>query len=201
MPTASVAAPSLPDFAEVVENVRSGDPEGLDQLYDVFSMLSGSLRRQIGYQDYEDRMHDIFLVVVEAIRDGRLRESSALPSYIHGIARLSLCSRIGVRTRHERLSGSLRYWVATRHGRQTPEEALAEKERARIMRELLGTLSNKEREILTRFYLSEQTKEQICEEMNLTGTQFRLAKSRAKRRLSRVGSEHLKNPAGLADAA
>ena len=95
----------LPTFSEVVENVRNEHPEGLAQLYRVFRILSGSLRRQIGYQDFEDRLHDMFLVVVEAIRDGRLREAAALPSYIHGVARLSLCSHIGVRTRRERLSG------------------------------------------------------------------------------------------------
>lgn len=201
MSTAYVVAENLPTFAEVVENVQKGTPEGLEQLYRVFRMLSGSLRRQIGYQDFEDRMHDIFLVVVESIRDGKLREPGALPSYIHGIARLSLCSTIGVRVRHERLSGSLRYWVSTRSGKMTPEEALSEKERTEIMRNLLASLSAKEREILTRFYLYEQTKEQICEEMNLTDTQFRLAKSRAKQRLSRVGAEHLNAPAAMAAAA
>ena len=98
---------TLPSFAEVVENVRNGHPDGLDQLYSVFRILSASLRRQIGYQDFDDRVHDMFIVVVEAIRDGKLREPGALPSYIHGVARLSLCSKIGVKTRHDRLSGSL----------------------------------------------------------------------------------------------
>ena len=57
------------------------------------------------------------------------------------------------------------------------------------MRDLLSTLSRREREILTRFYLHEQSKDQICEEMALTDTQFRLAKSRAKQRLSRMGQQ------------
>ena len=54
------------------------------------------------------------------------------------------------------------------------------------MRDLLGSLNDKERQILTRFYLHEQSKEQICREMDLTDTQFRLAKSRAKQRLGRM---------------
>ena len=191
MSTAYVATDSLPSFAEVVKNVEDGAPEGMEQLYRVFRMLSGSLRRQWGYQDYEDRMHDAFLVVVEAIRQGKLREPGALPSYILGIARLSLCSNIGVRARHERLYGTLRHWITSRQGKATPEEVLEEKERFQIMRELLGTLSDKERQILTRFYLHEQSKDQICREMNLTDTQFRLAKSRAKQRLGRMGSQHL----------
>jgi RNA polymerase sigma factor (sigma-70 family) len=178
---------SLPAFEDVVEKVRSGHPEGLDQLYTVFRIFSISLRRQVGFCDFEDRMHDIFLVVVEAIREGKLREPAALPSYIHGIARLSLCSNIGVRVRRNRLSGALRHWVSTRQRTTTPEELLAQRERVEVLRRLLGSLSTKEREILTRFYIHEQTKEQICEDLNLTDTQFRLAKSRAKQRLTRMG--------------
>lgn len=186
---------AVPAFSEVVENVRNGHPEGLDQLYKVFCILSGSLRRQIGYQDFDDRIHDMFIVVAEAIREGKLREPGALPSYIYGVARLSLCSNIGVRTRRERLSGSLRHWVTTRTEMKTPEDRLVERERADIMKQLLGELGEREREILTRFYLYEQPKEQICEEMQLTDTQFRLTKSRAKQRLSRIGQAHLSTAA------
>lgn len=193
---------NVPSFAEVVENVRNGHPDGLDQLYKVFRILSASLRRQIGFQDFDDRVHDMFIVVAEAIREGKLREPGALPSYIYGVARLSLCSKIGVRTRRERLSGSLRHWVTTHNHNDSPEQALAERERTQIMREMLGTLSEKEREILTRFYLYEQPKEQICEELNLTDTQFRLSKSRAKQRLSKMGEEHrLQSAVGSAFAA
>jgi RNA polymerase sigma-70 factor, ECF subfamily len=180
---------TVPAFSEVVENVRNGHPDGLDQLYRVFRILSASLRRQIGFQDFDDRVHDMFIVVAEAIRAGKLREPGALPSYIYGVARLSLCSKIGVRTRRDRLSGSLRYWASTHHRTATPEDTLRARERTQIMRGMLGALAEKEREVLTRFYLREEPKEQICQEMNLTDTQFRLTKSRAKQRLSRMGQE------------
>lgn len=183
------AAESSPSFAEVVANVRNGNPEGLDQLYRIFRTLSGSLRRQLGNLEFEDRVHDMFIVAVEAIREGKLREPAALPSYIHGIARLSNFSHIGVKVRRERLSGSLRHWVSIRTKTASPEDLLTQRERARIMRELLASLTEREREVLTRFYLREQTKEQICRELALTETQFRLSKSRAKQRLSRMGQE------------
>jgi RNA polymerase sigma factor (sigma-70 family) len=199
--TAYVATETLPSFAEVVENVRQDRPEGLEQLYRVFRMLSGSLRRQTGFQEFEDKMHDVFLLVIEAIRDGKLREPGSLPSYIHGVARLSICSTIGVRARHQRLSGSLRHWVTGRTGWRTPEEQLEHKQRIQIMRELLATLSDREREIMTRFYLDEQSKEQICDEMNITDTQFRLTKSRAKQRLERIGAAHVNRESAEAVAA
>ncbi len=185
LPTAQ--AESAPSYAEIVENVRNEIPEGLDQLYRVFRTLAVSLRRQIGFQDFEDRMHDIFLVVVEAIRDGRLREAEALTSYIHGVARLSTYSSIGVQVRHRRMSSSLRYWVKKKSEMGTPEDEIEHRQRVQLMREMLASLSDKERNVLTRFYLREQSKEQICKEMELTETQFRLTKSRAKQRLERIG--------------
>lgn len=182
----SVGLALLPSFAEVVGNVRSGHPDGLDQLYRVFRILSGSLRRQVGYQDFEDRMHDMFIVVVEAIRDGRLREASALPSYIHGVARLSLCSHIGVRTRHERLSGSLRHWVTLRQPGETPEDALLLREQRTLALRAIGTLAEVDREILLRFYMQGKSREQVQKELGLTDTQFRLRKTRAKQRAVRL---------------
>ena len=55
------------------------------------------------------------------------------------------------------------------------------------MKDVLYSISERDREILTRFYLREQSQEQICEDMNLTETQFRLLKSRAKARFGELG--------------
>lgn len=187
----SVFIESLPSFAEVVANVQAGHPDGLHQLYRVFLMLSGSLRSQFGFQNFEDRLHDTFIVVVEAIREGKLREPGALPSYIHGIARLTTCSYIGVKMRKNRLYAELRHRTSVRMKPQSPEDIMVAYERNHIMQGLLRDLSWREREIITRFYLQEQTKEQICDDMSLTETQFRLAKSRAKQRLARMGSDLL----------
>jgi len=49
-----------------------------------------------------------------------------------------------------------------------------------------AALSQRDREILKRFFLQEQSQEQICREMALTETQFRLLRSRAKARLGKI---------------
>ena len=59
------------------------------------------------------------------------------------------------------------------------------------MLKVLRGISARDREILTRFYLYEQTQEQICAEMNLSETQFRLLKSRAKARFGELGKRSL----------
>jgi DNA-directed RNA polymerase specialized sigma24 family protein len=52
---------------------------------------------------------------------------------------------------------------------------------------VLNSLPWREREVLTRFYLKEQSPRQICRDMNFTETQFRLIKSRAKGRFTELG--------------
>ena len=65
------------------------------------------------------------------------------------------------------------------------------RQRAEIMSAILRGISQRDREILTRFYLLEQPQEQICQEMSLTDTQFRLLKSRAKARFGTLGRRKL----------
>lgn len=183
-------------FDELVKNVRENRPEGLDQLYGVFRTLSASLRRYIRFEEFDDRFHDVFVVVIEAIRDGKLREPGALPGFIHGVARISSCATIGLRARERRLMPSVRQIDSLRVA-ATPEDHFEHLERVAFVRGLLASASARDREILTRFYLYEQTRQQICDEMDLTETQFRLAKSRAK---ARVGRRYLEQ-SPLSDAA
>ena len=60
-----------------------------------------------------------------------------------------------------------------------------------LAEKVLRSVSTRDREILTRFYLMEQTQAEICEEMGLSETQFRLLKSRAKARFGELGKKRL----------
>jgi RNA polymerase sigma-70 factor (ECF subfamily) len=79
---------------------------------------------------------------------------------------------------------------------KNPESEIISRERAAIGRKALLSLPPRNREILSRFYLKEQTQEQICREMKLTETQFRLGKSSAKARFAEAGKMLARNPAG-----
>jgi len=79
--------------------------------------------------------------------------------------------------------------------RYNPEQTMASRQKIELMKTVLRELSEKDREILTRFYLHEQTQEQICEDMDLSDTQFRLLKSRAKARFGELGKRKLQQKA------
>ena len=52
--------------------------------------------------------------------------------------------------------------------------------------------------MLTRFYLEEESAEEICRNMDLSETQFRLIKSRAKARFGELGKRRLTTRPGAA---
>ena len=59
------------------------------------------------------------------------------------------------------------------------------------MKAILRGLGDRDREILTRFYIYEESQEQICRDMDLSENQFRLLKSRAKAKFSVLGKRKL----------
>ena len=59
------------------------------------------------------------------------------------------------------------------------------------MKRLLQETPRRDREILTRFYLLGENRRQICSEMKLSYTQYRLLKSRAKARFAELGKRTL----------
>lgn len=173
------------DWTLVVEQIRAGDPAGQEALYR--NLAAGArqfLRRRLGTDDVEDRVHDLFLVVVETIRRGELREPERLMGFVRTVLYRQLSLEFSRITRARRSAVTLESAGDLTSFGPSPEQQVAGGEQIQIMKEILKTLSERDFEVLTRFYLHEQSSEQICREMRLTQTQFDLLKSRAKARLT-----------------
>jgi RNA polymerase sigma-70 factor (ECF subfamily) len=179
-------------WVKLVGRIRTSQTDGMAELYHLFSKgVRFYLCRQLGLQDLDDRVHDTFVVVVQAIRRGELREPERLMGFVRTIVRRQVASHIdkAVQTRREQLDLDASSLVADPHG--NPEEAAIFHQKGDLIRKVLSELTSRDREILTRFYLEEETQEEICTEMTLTETQFRLLKSRAKSRFGELGKKRL----------
>jgi len=175
------------DLAAYVEQIREGDPAGIEALCKTFYRgIRFFVSRHLGSQEADDHAHDAILIIVQAIRRGELRDPARLPGYIRTVVRHLIATHIGrqVQTRHRQVE--LACALEAGDSRADPEAAAAAQERTEIMQGFLMGLSQRDREVLTRFYLLEQAKPQICREMGLTDTQFRLLKSRAKARFVKL---------------
>ena len=186
--------PEGPDWHRLVDRIQSGTSDGMEELYQLFSRgVRFYLCRQLGPQELDDKVHDTFLIVVEAIQRGELRDPERLMGFVRTIVRRQVASYIDVAVQSRRDVADLEAGGVVVDANRNPEEKAIGRENALIMLDILHKMSSRDREILTRFYLHEQSQDQICTEMELTDTQFRLLKSRAKARFGELGRKKLKN--------
>jgi RNA polymerase sigma-70 factor (ECF subfamily) len=180
------------DWTRLVEKIQNGDPGGMEELYGVFSKgIRFYLCRQLGAQELDDRVHDAFLIVVQAIRRGELRESERLMGFVRTVVRRQVAAHIDKAVQNRREQTDLESEISITDSRHNPEESAIARQQEEVMGKILRSISRRDREILTRFYLLEQTQAQICLEMELSETQFRLLKSRAKARFGEIGRRRL----------
>ena len=180
------------EWALLVEQVRAGDNHSVAELYKMFAKaVRFFVCRQLGVQELEDKIHDTFLLVIQAIRRGELRDPERLMAFARTIVRRQVAAHIdrAVHHRQEHLDNEVSWRVPDPRG--GPEDSAIFRQRLELIRKVLGELGDRDREILTRFYLYEQSQQQICLEMVLTVTQFRLLKSRAKARFGELGRKKL----------
>jgi len=180
------------DWATLVAQIKTGDDAGLERLYQVFSRgIRYYLCRQLGPEELEDRVHDSFLTVVHAIRKGELREPERLMGFVRTIVRRQVATYIDQAVHKRRDQIEIEPNVTVVDSKEDPEEQAIARQKVELMKAVLRTLSPRDREILERFYLKEEPQEQICREMDLSETQFRLLKSRAKARFGEIGKKKL----------
>jgi RNA polymerase sigma factor (sigma-70 family) len=174
-------------YADLVHGICSGQKSSEAELYALLdSGIRFYLARRLKPAHIRDRVHDIFVIIVGAIRSNRLREPARLMGFIHTVAARQAFAYIREesRSRWEDSAGESMRSICDPD--RDPEERCALEQRVQLLRKALGQLNELDRDILDRFYLREQSKEQICGELRLTPTQFRLRKSRALDRLGQM---------------
>ena len=164
----------------------------MEDLYRVFSKgIRFHLYRQFGPQDLDDKVHDAFLVITQAIRRGDLREPERLMGYVRTVVRRQVAAHIQGAVETRRNYTELDLGVPLRDQRPNPEFSMIEHQNMELAMRILNSIPPRDREVLVRFYLKEQTPKQICLDLDLTETQFRLIKSRAKARFGQLGKRCL----------
>jgi RNA polymerase sigma-70 factor, ECF subfamily len=173
------------EWKALVERIQNGDSSAEDALY---RSLSGGARffllRRLGPSTAEDVLHDVYLAVLAAIRSDRLRQPERLMGFVRTILKRQVndCLADGARGREISIDDTPA--ARLRERRPSPEDAVLSREKTQLMKVVIRELSARDAEILTRFYFRGQPEERIRAEMDLTPTQFRLLKSRAKARFT-----------------
>ena len=186
--------PARVNCEEIVSLIIAGDARGEEMLYNSFYRGLRYLATRECPQYAEDCVHDTLITVIGHIRSRQLREPGGLVSYLRTVLKRTAWSK---RNESHRWSNGEQYDLAVQTSadpRQTPEQTIQSEERIAVMRAALGELKPREQEVLTRFYLKNETQETIREAMKLSETQFRLLKSRSKQKLQESVTTMLKRP-------
>lgn len=184
------------DWDGLVRGIQQTSRTSIEQFFCAFS---GSFRRyfirKFGGQDVDDLVHSCLVTAVEAVQRTSL-EPAKLRAYVWTIARRQGAAHISRTIQQRREDEIETHAFSLRAETPTSEDLMWRAQQAEIARRLIKELKPREREILRRFYAEEQTQEDICREMDLTQTQFRLLKSRAKARFTAMcqGAQTMRKP-------
>jgi RNA polymerase sigma factor (sigma-70 family) len=168
-------------WVEAIEQLRSGSHEGVESLLSAVSQCArAQLSQSVDPQFVDDHIQEILIIVLAAIRSGELRNPECLMGFVRTVTRrqAGLHIRNAVLRRRRLVSVELTITPPAPYD-DSPDAPFALRERVDIVGRVLDQLCARDKEILVRFYYHEQSSQDICAEMHLTPTQFRLFKSRA----------------------
>jgi RNA polymerase sigma factor (sigma-70 family) len=168
-------------WSGAVEQFRGGDDHGVDTLFAAVSECArAQLLHKVDRQVVDDYVQEVLIIVMGAVRSGELRDPQCLMGFVRTVTRRQVALHIrGAIVSRRRMVSVEATSVPATPSRESPEALVALQQRIAAVEQILYALCPRDREILVRFYCDEQDSAQICLEMRLTSTQFRLYKSRA----------------------
>lgn len=190
------------DVAALVRRIQSGDPDAETAFVDryrrgvsIIIARTGNVRTPV-----EDLCQDVLAAALEKVRAGAVRQPERLSGFVAGMARVLAIEYF----RKESSRRAIEARVPLRPHAVEPivVDQLLQQERATIVRAVLAELdSERDREILFRFYIAEDDKDQICQDLGLTALHFNRVLFRARERYRAiyrewVGARGLQNTAG-----
>lgn len=178
---------------DLVRRIHSGDPGAEEELVARFGEgLAFLLRRWTRDRAAaEDLYQETFRLALEKIRSGEVRDPDRLAGFLRSLAKnLSIHHyRRGavqeVREENLEAAADLSAPEAGQLGQ------LLRREKAALVRRVLAELgSERDRQVLFRFYIAEEDKERIRSDLGLSGPELNMVLFRARRRYRDLYERH-----------
>lgn len=182
-PAVETARPPLSDDGRLPPAARLEAHEALAAKY---PGLMSVLERRVGDRQLAlDLLQDAVVTTLTKLDGGVDLSSDVVAGYVFRTA----LNHLRNHRRHERLLSPVDVEAAlSEHAADAAsavDEIQAETTRDLVRRVLRGLPSERDREVLVRFYLDEQEKDVICADLGITSVHFNAVVSRARERLRR----------------
>lgn len=189
--------PAIDDEAQIAQSLaqRIGDGERAaeGELVARYSRaLLFMLRRRCGEPELADDLHqDVFRIVIERLRGDGIKDPARLAGFIQSTGRNLLIGVIRRRQRRQTYADSDGIALAADDGAANQVEETETEQTGVQLRTLLEELnSDRDRAILTRFYLLQEEKASICRQLELSDLHFNRVLYRAKKRFRELLESH-----------
>lgn len=184
------------DWAEWLQRITAGEASAETELYHRYKEGVAVIIGQIVHNESatEDLSQETFRISLEKIRDGEVREPERLSGFICGVARNLALDYI----RKMRRSLSQEEAIDAeqiRDPQPNPYDHLLRKERIGLVLQTLSEIKiARDREVLTRYFIAEEDKDQICAALGLTAQHFNSIVHRALKRYKELYIKRYGNP-------
>jgi RNA polymerase sigma-70 factor (ECF subfamily) len=171
--------------AALVARVRAGDTAAETDIVRRYQRgLRFLLRRRTGSEDLaDDLLQETWIVALRKIRDGEVGEPERLAGFLCGIAK-NLALGDARKSFRRQTTANSDYIDRAPDGVPGVFEQVSRAEACTFVRRMLAELNvERDREILRRFYVDEEDKDRICDDLQIDGPHFNRVIFRAKARL------------------
>jgi RNA polymerase sigma-70 factor (ECF subfamily) len=175
------------DAAKLVAKIQRGDPEAEAEFVRRYrrGVMVIVAKAGRGRVPVEDLCQDVLTTAIEKVRARAIRDPERLSGFVAGLARMVVMDYV----RKERSRDAIEARMPPAPGAHPPEalNTLLQQEQAAMVRAVIGELdSDRDREILFRFYLADDDKERICRDLGLSTIHFNRVLFRARERFRKL---------------
>jgi RNA polymerase sigma-70 factor, ECF subfamily len=174
--------------AVLVRRIAGGDAAAEGELVLRYRRGLVYLLRHLGAapEAADDLVQETFRIVIERLRRSGLAEPGGLAPFLRGTARNLLVAERR-KTARRRTWGDTGELAAAVAPVPSPLQDVLRGEEAATVRRLIGELpTDRDRELLLRFYVGEEAKEAICADLGLESLHFNRVLFRARQRFKEL---------------
>lgn len=177
------------DSAQLVQQIRSGDQAAEAELYRRFyqPLLNILNHRTRDRSRAEDLLHETIIVVLKKAREGAIQKPEKLASFVQQTAKFVFIGWTRKTENKVDLMDSIDEFPF--EAPQVIDEIDKDRKVLLVQRLISEMKVARDSELLSRFYVQDQPKDQICDAMNLSKDQFDRVISRARTRFRSLMQE------------
>jgi RNA polymerase sigma-70 factor (ECF subfamily) len=182
--TASVPGSEPEVAADLVRRIGGGEAGAETELCQRYGKGLLYLLARLGVPSdlAQDLQQETFRIVLDRLRRRGLAEPAGLVGFLRGTAR-NLAAAERRKTARRRIDFEEERLSAAADPAPSPLDAVIESEEVEVVRRLIGELpTDRDRQLLLRFYVAEEGKDRICADLGLDSLHFNRVLFRARQR-------------------